>query len=89
MARVLISLPDDFLATVDAFAASQQRSRSELIREALRKYMEQNPAAETASRAAGKPASDAMSRIQELRRKMASEAALDPDAWLLQERERT
>ena len=36
MAKVMISLPDDFLKKVDQVAKSQNRSRSELIREALR-----------------------------------------------------
>ena len=36
MARVLISMPEDFLTMIDQIADSEQRSRSELIREALR-----------------------------------------------------
>lgn len=40
--RVLISLPDDFLEKVDLAAALEQRSRSELIREALRLYFNTN-----------------------------------------------
>ncbi len=39
MARVLISMPDDFLNKIDEVAGSEQRSRSELIREALRTYI--------------------------------------------------
>ena len=39
MTKVLLSIPAEFLSTVDRVAASQQRSRSELIREALRSYM--------------------------------------------------
>ena len=39
MARVLLSLPDEFLNKVDKIAGSEQRTRSELIREALRSYM--------------------------------------------------
>ncbi len=38
-ARVLISLPDKFLDDVDLLASDEQRSRSELIREALRFYI--------------------------------------------------
>lgn len=38
-ARVLISLPDEFLTEVDEIANSEHRSRSDLIREALRNYM--------------------------------------------------
>ena len=36
MAKVMVSFPDQFLRKVDRAARSQGRSRSELIREALR-----------------------------------------------------
>ena len=36
MAKVMISLPNEFLKKVDRTARAQGRSRSELIREALR-----------------------------------------------------
>jgi metal-responsive CopG/Arc/MetJ family transcriptional regulator len=39
MARVLISMPDEFLSAIDGVADEEQRSRSELIREALRTYV--------------------------------------------------
>ncbi|MBY0449591.1 MAG: ribbon-helix-helix protein, CopG family [Cyanobacteria bacterium] len=39
MARVLISMKDDFLRRIDEVAEQEQRSRSELIREALRFYI--------------------------------------------------
>ena len=39
MASVLISMPEDFLNKIDKMADSENRSRSELIREALRTYM--------------------------------------------------
>ena len=39
MARILISMPDEFLNKVDSVANGEQRSRSELIREALRTYI--------------------------------------------------
>lgn len=38
--KVLISLPQGFLEEVDRAAAEERRSRSELIREALRSYLE-------------------------------------------------
>ena len=41
MARVLISLKDGFLERVDKVAELEQRSRSELFREALRRYITQ------------------------------------------------
>lgn len=40
--RVLISMPAQFLQQIDKVAGDENRSRSELIREALRKYMHKN-----------------------------------------------
>lgn len=37
--RVLISMPNDFLNKVDEVADYENRTRSELIRQALRSYM--------------------------------------------------
>tara|TARA_B100000287_G_C20195859_1_gene608046 strand:+ start:361 stop:552 length:192 start_codon:yes stop_codon:yes gene_type:complete len=42
MARVLISMKDEFLKRIDEVAEQEQRSRSELIREALRFYIRRN-----------------------------------------------
>ncbi len=39
MAKVLVTMPDDFLNKVDGLADSEKLSRSELIREALKNYM--------------------------------------------------
>ena len=39
MARVLISMPEEFLNKIDSVANGENRSRSELIREALRTYI--------------------------------------------------
>ena len=39
MARVLISMPEDFLSKIDGVAENENRTRSELIREALRTYI--------------------------------------------------
>lgn len=39
MARVLISMPKEFLNKIDELADGENRSRSELIREALRTYI--------------------------------------------------
>ena len=56
MARILISMPEEFLNKIDSFADIQNRSRSELIREALRTYMqkESRPNPIKAQRAAAK-----------------------------------
>jgi CopG family transcriptional regulator / antitoxin EndoAI len=37
--RILISIPDEFLSEIDGIAGNEHRSRSDLIREALRLYM--------------------------------------------------
>lgn len=42
MSRVLISMPEKFLGEIDKVADSENRSRSELIREALRTYIHRN-----------------------------------------------
>ncbi len=42
MAKVLLSIPDKFLDKIDEFAQTEQRTRSELIREALRTYMKRS-----------------------------------------------
>lgn len=42
MARVLISMTDEFLTRIDEMATDEQRTRSELVREALRTYMRRN-----------------------------------------------
>lgn len=39
MARFVVTVPNDFLEEVDARAAAEHRSRSELVREALRSYL--------------------------------------------------
>ena len=42
MARVLISMPEKFLSQIDEVADNENRTRSELIREALRTYIHRN-----------------------------------------------
>lgn len=42
MAKILVTMPDEFLHRIDGVANNEQRTRSELIREALRTYMKRN-----------------------------------------------
>ncbi len=42
MAKILVTMPDEFLHKIDGLALNEQRTRSELIREALRTYMRRN-----------------------------------------------
>ena len=42
MAKVLLSIPEKFLNKIDEVAENEQRTRSELIREALRSYMKKS-----------------------------------------------
>lgn len=42
MARVLISMPKEFLSKIDEIANDEQRTRSELVREALRSYIKRS-----------------------------------------------
>ena len=46
MAKVMISMPQDLLSRVDAAAAERSSSRSELIREALRRYLSEASASD-------------------------------------------
>lgn len=39
MARFVVTIPEDFLQEVDVRAKAEHRSRSELVREALRGYL--------------------------------------------------
>jgi Arc/MetJ-type ribon-helix-helix transcriptional regulator len=41
MAKVMVSFPDEFLERVDRRARAQNRSRSDLIREALRRELDE------------------------------------------------
>ena len=41
MAKVLVNFQDDFLQEIDKIAELEHRTRSSLIREALRRYMSQ------------------------------------------------
>lgn len=43
MAKVLISMREEFLDKIDEIAEMEQRTRSELIRQALRVYMRRRP----------------------------------------------
>ena len=54
MARILVSMPDDFLKSIDKIALTEQRTRSELVREALRNYMKKtsNPISKKAEASA-------------------------------------
>jgi metal-responsive CopG/Arc/MetJ family transcriptional regulator len=48
MARVLISMPEEFLTKIDEVADVENRTRSELIREALRTYIHKQKVKENA-----------------------------------------
>ena len=48
MARVLISMPEEFLTKIDEVADGENRTRSELIREALRTYIHKQKVKENA-----------------------------------------
>ena len=60
MARVLISMPEEFLNRIDQVADVENRSRSELIREALRTYIYKQNIRESTSAARNADILDAM-----------------------------
>jgi metal-responsive CopG/Arc/MetJ family transcriptional regulator len=43
MAKVMISLPDGFLVELDEAARKRHQTRSELVRAAVREYLERRP----------------------------------------------
>ena len=43
MSKVMVSLPSEFLKDVDVLAKAEHRSRSELLREAIRMYITIRP----------------------------------------------
>jgi len=51
--KILLSLPEKFLEEVDARAAEEQRSRSELVREALRAYLDSRKSRKVGEQSAG------------------------------------
>lgn len=59
MANVMVSLPDRFLKKVDRTAKAQGRSRSEMIREALRAML-------TSKDAGRRPWKEALAPLKEL-----------------------
>lgn len=38
--RVMLSIPEPFLETIDSVARAEHRTRSDLVREALRRYLQ-------------------------------------------------
>ncbi len=51
--KILVSLPEKFLLEVDRVAADEHRSRSELIREALRAYLDARQSRKVREQSAG------------------------------------
>jgi metal-responsive CopG/Arc/MetJ family transcriptional regulator len=43
VSKILISLPEDLLKRLDETASAESRSRSELVREAVRRYLAEGP----------------------------------------------
>lgn len=74
MSRVMITVPDEFLAEIDDAAAAQHRSRSELFREAMRQYLREIPSRSAPS------AHEAAGIIERLRRKAELRAEVAEDS---------
>lgn len=49
MARFIVSMPDEMLKALDAAARREQRSRSELLREAVRRHLASTMVSEAAA----------------------------------------
>ena len=65
MSKVMISLADEFLQEVDTLAHAEHRSRSELVREAIRTYVATR--VEGGGVARGRAAQQAATRILKAR----------------------
>ena len=50
MAKVMITMPDEFLKKLDRVAVAEHRTRSELIREAVRAYVVERKSSKRPSR---------------------------------------
>lgn len=74
MTRVMITVPDEFLAEIDNAAVAQHRSRSELFREAMRQYLKGTPIQSKSS------AQEAAGIIEKLRAKAAEQANIAKDS---------
>jgi Arc/MetJ-type ribon-helix-helix transcriptional regulator len=72
--KVMISMPDYFVKLLDELAAAEHRSRSELIREAVRAYAEQRAPQRTA-----RPIDDPKARAAYERTLATREEWSDPD----------
>jgi predicted transcriptional regulator len=71
MARVMISIPDDFLRQVDEVAKSRHQSRSEYFRELARRDMERRERDMAGARRGSiEAAAQAWERIQEFAERM-------------------
>jgi CopG family transcriptional regulator/antitoxin EndoAI len=75
MARIMLTLPEDMLAEVDFVARSEHRSRSELLREAVRSYL-RNTSTPKAPRPRNR---EAEGIIERLRRQAMKRAENAPD----------
>jgi len=82
--KVMVSFPEDFLKEIDRIAAEEQRSRSELLREAMRLYI----AARARARPPGEdPVVQAAVRVQDALARISPGAGEDSAAELRRWRE--
>jgi len=70
MAKVMISIPDDFLAQVDHVARSRHQTRSEYFRELARGDIERRQPKSVAARGSLEDARQAWERIQAFAERM-------------------
>ena len=66
--KVMVSFPEEFLAQVDQVAREEHRSRSELLREAMRLYMERRQNQNTACRRDDPNIQRALATMEEIAR---------------------
>jgi CopG family transcriptional regulator / antitoxin EndoAI len=81
MAKVMITMPDDFLKELDKAANVEHRTRSELIREAVRAYMMNRVAAKRPS-LLDKPSVRAAVELQDKMRRASRGVRFDSVAFI-------
>ncbi len=70
MAKVMLSIPDDFLKQVDEVAKSRHQSRSEYFRELARRDVERRQREEAVAKGSMEAAAEAWERIQAFAERM-------------------
>jgi metal-responsive CopG/Arc/MetJ family transcriptional regulator len=81
MAKVMVSLPEEFLSEIDRIAQQEHRSRSELLREAMRVYIGLRHAGRPGDDPAVRAAVAAQDRLSRLAPGNGADSAAEVRRW--------